>query len=87
MEIPLCPSSERKILLEILLVGINEFYGLKMCFWLSWLQFRRKFQVKRAKYGHFCIQPNTPTPRRRSPRLGVEVRLGVGLRLGGDTFS
>ena len=28
MEIPLCLSSERKILLEILLVGINEFYGL-----------------------------------------------------------
>ena len=28
MEIPLCLSSERKILLEILLVGIDEFYGL-----------------------------------------------------------
>ena len=28
MEIPLCLSSERKILLEISLVGINEFYGL-----------------------------------------------------------
>ena len=28
MEIPLCLSSERKILLEILLVGIDEFHGL-----------------------------------------------------------
>ena len=28
MEIPLCISTERKILLEILLVGIDEFYGL-----------------------------------------------------------
>ena len=28
MEIPLCLSSERKIVLEILLVGIDEFYGL-----------------------------------------------------------
>ena len=28
MEIPLCLSRERKILLEILLVGIDEFYGL-----------------------------------------------------------
>ena len=27
-EIPLCLNSERKILLEILLVGIDEFYGL-----------------------------------------------------------
>ena len=28
MEIPLCLSSERKILLEILFVSIDEFYGL-----------------------------------------------------------
>ena len=31
MEIPLCLSSERKILLEILLVGIDEFMVYK-CF-------------------------------------------------------
>ena len=32
--------------------------------------------MKMAKYGHFCIQPDTPTLRRRSARLGVELRLG-----------
>ena len=32
--------------------------------------------MKIAKFGHFCIQPDTPTPRRRSARLGVELRLG-----------
>ena len=32
--------------------------------------------MKTAKSGHFCIQPDTPTPRRRSARLGIELRLG-----------
>ena len=39
-------------------------------FWLSWFWFGRKFLVKMTKYGHFCIQPDTPTLRRRSLRLG-----------------
>ena len=45
-------------------------------FWLSWFWFGRKFQVKRAKSSHFCILLDTPTPRRRSTRLGIEFRLG-----------
>ena len=32
--------------------------------------------MKMAKSGHFCIQPDTPMPRRRSARIGVELRLG-----------
>ena len=32
--------------------------------------------MKMAKSGHFCIQLDTPTPRRRSARLGMELRLG-----------
>ena len=39
-------------------------------FWLSWFWFGRKLLVKMAKSGHFCIQPNTPTPRQRSLYLG-----------------
>ena len=47
-------------------------------FWLSWFWFGRKFPMKRAKSGHFCFQHDTPTPKRRSSRLGVELRLGRG---------
>ena len=32
--------------------------------------------MKMAKSGHFCILLDTPTPRRISARLGVELRLG-----------
>ena len=39
-------------------------------FWLSWFRFGRKFPVKRVKSSHFCIQHDTPTPKRRSARLG-----------------
>ena len=38
-------------------------------FWLSWFWFRRKFSVKMAKFGHFCVLLDTLTPRRRSLRL------------------
>ena len=31
--------------------------------------------MKRAKSGHFYVLLNTPTPRRMSERLGVELRL------------
>ena len=47
-------------------------------FWLSWFWFGRKFMVKRAKYSHFSVLLNTPTLRRKSARLGVELRLGRG---------
>ena len=40
--------------------------------------FGRKFLVKRAKSGHFCILLDTPTPKRRSALLGVELRQGGG---------
>ena len=40
-------------------------------FWLSWFWFGRKFPVQRAKSGHFYIMLDTPTPRRRSARLGM----------------
>ena len=59
MEIPLCLSCVGKILLEMLLVGIRLYFE----FWLSWFWFRRKFPMKRAKFGHFCVQHNTLTPR------------------------
>ena len=36
-----------------------------------------RFPMKMAKNGQFLHQPDTPTPRRRSARLGVELRLGV----------
>ena len=39
-------------------------------FWLSWFWFGRKFSVKMAKSGQFCILLDTPTPRRSSARLG-----------------
>ena len=44
-------------------------------FWLSWFWFGRKFLVKMAKSGHFYVLLDT---RRRSARLGVELRLGKG---------
>ena len=47
-------------------------------FWLSWFWFGRKFLVKRAKFGYFCIILDTPMPRRRSAHLGIELRLGGG---------
>ena len=43
--------------------------------------------MKMAESSHFCIQPDTPTPRRRSARLGVELHLGVELRLGGGPYA
>ena len=36
--------------------------------------------MKGVKSGHFCIQPDTPTHRRRSACLGVELRLGDELK-------
>ena len=45
-------------------------------FWLSWFWFERKFPVKRVKSSDFYILLDTPTLRRRSARLGVELRLG-----------
>ena len=47
-------------------------------FWLSWFWFGRKFSMKMDKSGHFYVLFDTPTPRRRSARLGVELRLGKG---------
>ena len=32
--------------------------------------------MKRAKSGHFCIQPDTPTPRRGAPPRRRSLRLG-----------
>ena len=46
-------------------------------FWLSWFWLGRKFSVKMAKSGHFCVLLDT-MPRRRSARLGIEPRLGRG---------
>ena len=34
--------------------------------------------MKRAKSSHLCVMLDTPTPRRRSARLGVERCLGGG---------
>ena len=45
-------------------------------FWLSWFWLGRKFFMKRAKTGPFLFLLDTPTPRRRSACLGVELRLG-----------
>ena len=39
-------------------------------FWFSRFWFERKFLMKMAKSGHFYVQLNTPSPRRRSARLG-----------------
>ena len=47
-------------------------------FWSSWFWFGRKFPVKSAKSGHLCVLLDTPTPRRRSACLGVELCLGKG---------
>ena len=56
-------------------------------FWWSWFWFGRKFRVKGAKSGQFCVLLDTPMPRRRNAHLDVVlhflVRLGVVvLRLG-----
>ena len=47
-------------------------------FWLSWFWFGGKFPMKRAKYGHFYVLLDTPSPRRRSARLSIELCLGRG---------
>ena len=57
-----------------ILVGLSQFCS----FVLKWFDLIKRFSVKMAKTGHFCFQHNTPTPRRRSARLGVELRLGGG---------
>ena len=47
-------------------------------FWLSWFWFGRKFPVKMAKTSPFLLLLDTLTPRRRSARLGMELRLRRG---------
>ena len=38
----------------------------------------KEISVKWAKFGPFHVLLDTPTPRRRSAHLGVELRLGGG---------
>ena len=47
-------------------------------FWKSWFCFGKKFPVKKAKYGNFCIMIDTPTPRCKSAHLSMELNLGGG---------
>ena len=45
-------------------------------FWLSWFWFGRKFSVKNAKLGNFCILLDTLTPKRGAPPRRRSLRLG-----------
>ena len=57
-----------------ILVGLSWF-----CSFVSkWFILVKRIPVKKAKIGNFCILLDTPTPKRRSARLGVELRLGGG---------
>ena len=55
-----------------ILVGLSQFCS----FVLKLFDLVKIFQVKMAKTSHFCFLLDTPTPRRMSARLGVEIRLG-----------
>ena len=55
-----------------ILVGLSQFCS----FVLKWFDLVKRFSVKMANTGHFCFQHDTPTPRRRSALLGVELHLG-----------
>ena len=57
-----------------ILVGLIQFRS----FVLKWFDLVKRFPVKTAKTGHFYFQHDTPTPRHRSARLAVELRLGRG---------
>ena len=60
--------------MELMFKSVVSWYKMSFMvyfeFWLSWFWFGRKFPVKMVKSGHFCIQPDTLTPRRRLLRLG-----------------
>ena len=49
-----------------ILVGLSQFCS----FFFKWFDLIKRFMVKMAKTGHLYFQHDTPTPRRRSARLG-----------------
>ena len=59
--------------MELMFRSVVSWYKMSFMvhfeFWLSWFWFGRKFSVKMENFGHFYIQPDTPTPRCRSVRL------------------
>ena len=57
-----------------ILVGLSQFCS----FVLKWFDLVKRFSVKMVKTDHFCFQRDTPTPKRMSACLGIELRLCGG---------
>ena len=55
-------------------VGLSQFFS----FISKWFVLVKRFLMKMAKTGHICFQRDINTPRRRSARLGIKLRLGEG---------
>ena len=70
----LCRKNPTRNVVDWYEMGVMVYFE----FWWSWFWFGRKFPVKWAKFGQFYVLLDTPMPRRRSARLGVELCLGGG---------